>query len=188
MNYNAIYICGTDEYGTATEIKAIEEGMTPKEICDKYHTKHKAIYEWFDIDTELFGRTSTPKHETITQEIYKGLRDSKNTFEQTTRQQFCEKCDRFLADRFVAGTCPHCGYDDARGDQCDKCGKLIDAVELKDPKCKVNKTCQGIPIIKESKHIFIDLAKIKPDLQKWCSEQSKEWSSNARVFTEAYLK
>ena len=84
MGYNSIYICGTDEYGTATEIKAIDEGLTPEQICNKYHHIHKDIYEWFDIDTELFGRTSTPKHTKITQDIYKGLRDSKNTYEDIT--------------------------------------------------------------------------------------------------------
>jgi methionyl-tRNA synthetase len=75
MGYNTIYICGTDEYGTATETKAIQEGLTPQEICDKYHSIHKGIYEWFDIDTEYFGRTSTPKHTQITQDIFKGLRE-----------------------------------------------------------------------------------------------------------------
>jgi methionyl-tRNA synthetase len=73
MGYNSIYICGTDEYGTATETKAIEEGLTPQQICDKYHQIHKAIYEWFDIDTELFGRTSTPKQTEICQQIFLDL-------------------------------------------------------------------------------------------------------------------
>ena len=82
MGYNSIYICGTDEYGTATETKAIEEGMTPREICDKYHTIHKRIYEWFDCDTELFGRTSTPKHTVITQDIFKALQECGNTYEE----------------------------------------------------------------------------------------------------------
>ena len=87
-----------------------------------------------------------------------------------TRQQYDPVKEMFLADRFVAGTCPHCGYDDARGDQCDKCGKLIDAVELINPRSLISKDQTVTPIIKESKHIFIDLAKIKPELQKWCSE------------------
>ena len=82
MGYNTIYVCGTDEYGTATETKAIQEGLTPKQICDKYHEIHKGIYEWFDIDTEIFGRTSTQKHTEITQDIFKALRDQGNTFEK----------------------------------------------------------------------------------------------------------
>merc|ERR1711935_394384 len=99
-NYNTIFICGTDEYGTATETKAIEENLTPEQICQKYHTIHKKIYEWFDCDTELFGRTSTPVQTKITQEIFMALRAAENTFEKVVEQQYCPKCQQFLADRF----------------------------------------------------------------------------------------
>lgn len=184
--YNTVYICGTDEYGTATETKAIEEGLTPREICDKYHAIHNRIYEWFDIDTELFGRTSTPKHTGITQEIFNALREQGNTYEEVVEQQYCLSCDRFLADRFVHGECPMCHYYDARGDQCDGCGKLIDATELIKPKCKL---CGKQPEVRSSKHIFIDLARITPDLQKWVAKQQVEgeWSYNATFFTNNLL-
>jgi len=86
MNYNAIYICGTDEYGTATETKAIEEGLTPHQICDKYSAIHKRIYEWFDIDTDLFGRTSTPKQTEITQSIFLALQKEGKTYEEEVQQ------------------------------------------------------------------------------------------------------
>lgn len=86
MGYNAIYVCGTDEYGTATETKAIEEGLTPQQICDKYHAIHKKIYEWFDCDTEIFGRTSTPKQTKITQDIFLALQNQGNTYEEVVKQ------------------------------------------------------------------------------------------------------
>lgn len=86
MGYNTIFVCGTDEYGTATETKAIEEGLTPRQICDKYHEIHKKVYEWFDCDTELFGRTSTPVQTEITQDIFNHLKDAGNTYEEEVRQ------------------------------------------------------------------------------------------------------
>lgn len=113
---------GTDEYGTATERKALEEGLTPKEICDKYHAIHAQIYEWFNIKFDQFGRTTTPQQTEIAQDIYLKLEKNGWSTEKPTRELYCEFHKKFLADRFVEGTCPkpNCGYDDARGDQCDK--------------------------------------------------------------------
>lgn len=98
---------------------------------------------------------------------------------------YCPDCERFLADRFVVGICPHCGADDCRGDQCDACTKLINAVELINPRCKFRKGCTATPIIKSSNHIFIDLPKITPELEAWIQKQSIDgnWSNNARDFT-----
>ena len=114
--HNAIYICGTDEYGTATETKAMQEGVTPQEICDRYHALHKKIYDWFDCDFDHFGRTTTPKQTEITQDIFLALSKNGNTYEEVVDQQYCMKCKRFLADRFVRGECPMCHYNDAKGD------------------------------------------------------------------------
>ena len=119
MGYNTLYVCGTDEYGTATEVKALEEGKTPKEICDHYHTIHKQIYEWFDCDFDKFGRTITEWQTKITQDIFNKLQDRKFTYEETVEQLYDVQKEMFLADRFVSGTFPLCGFHDARGDQCD---------------------------------------------------------------------
>eukprot|EP00026_Physarum_polycephalum_P007782 Phypoly_transcript_07848.p1 GENE.Phypoly_transcript_07848~~Phypoly_transcript_07848.p1 ORF type:complete len:257 (-),score=16.58 Phypoly_transcript_07848:817-1587(-) len=123
--YNTLYICGTDEYGTATETKALQEGTTPRAICDKYHKLHAEIYEWFNISFDKFGRTSTDDQTRITQDIFKKLHKNGYTFTDDVDQLYCPTCNMYLADRYVEGTCPHCGYDDARGDQCDKCQKLL---------------------------------------------------------------
>ncbi|VDL60801.1 unnamed protein product [Hymenolepis diminuta] len=133
--YNVLLICGTDEYGTATETKAMTEGLTPQQITDKYHVIHRQIYDWFDIHFDHFGRTSTPLHTEITQEVFKELYDNGYISEASVDQLYCEHCERFLADRFVEGNCPYCKADDARGDQCDACGKLINTVELIKPRC-----------------------------------------------------
>ena len=162
--YNSIYVCGTDEYGTATETKAIQEGLTPQQICDKYHQVHKTIYDWFGIDFDIFGRTTTPLQTEIAQNIFLKLHEKHETLENDVDQSFCESCNRFLADRFVLGTCPSCSYTNARGDQCDSCGKLLNPEELIDAKCFL---CSTSPKIKTSRHVFINLPNIKDRLENW---------------------
>eukprot|EP00731_Ephydatia_muelleri_P037950 Em0608g3a len=185
--YNCLYVCGTDEYGTATETKAIEEGLTPQEICTKYFKIHADIYNWFNIDFDIFGRTSTSEQTRISQDIFWKLNQKGFVTEDSVIQLKCEKCDRFLADRFVEGTCPHCAYTDARGDQCDKCGQLIDPIELKSPRCKI---CSGEPKVRSSKHLFLDLPTLTPTLQQWyeAAHVKGSWSSNAIQITSSWLK
>lgn len=186
-NYNTLYISGTDEYGTATETKALEENLTPREICDKYFKLHSEIYQWFQISFDHFGRTTTQQQTIIAQDIFWRLHKRGYMVEDSTNQQLCEKCDRFLADRFVEGTCPLCGYDDARGDQCDACGKLINAIELKSPRCKL---CKTTPVVKMSKHLFLDLPKLQGQLEEWFEKSSCGglWTNNATVITQSWLK
>lgn len=185
--YDTLYICGTDEYGTATETKAIEEKKTPRELCDYYYKEHSKIYDWFKIDFDKFGRTSNQECTEITQQLFKEL--DKNGFikEHTNKQLFCPKCQRFLADRYVNGTCPKCGYKGARGDQCDDCGSLLDPTELLEPKCA---TCGSTPEIRETKHLYIDLPSIAKNLDSWMSKASVEgkWSENAINITKAWIR
>ncbi|XP_064594785.1 methionine--tRNA ligase, cytoplasmic-like isoform X2 [Liolophura sinensis] len=186
-NYNSLYICGTDEYGTATETKAMEEGITPQEICDKYNKLHKEIYEWFNIGFDYFGRTSTNQQTEIAQDIFWKLYNRQLIIKDSIEQLFCNICERFLADRFVEGTCPLCGYEDARGDQCDKCGKLINAVELKTPRCKM---CSASPSVKSTQHLFLDLPKIEPELSRHLNRvfTSGTWTSNSKTITNSWIR
>ncbi|KAL7891665.1 hypothetical protein AOLI_G00011410 [Acnodon oligacanthus] len=185
--WNLLYVCGTDEYGTATENKAREEGLTPQEICDKYHAVHSSIYKWFQIDFDYFGRTTTERQTEIAQDIFWRLHERGYLLEDTVEQLRCENCQRFLADRFVEGVCPHCRYPEARGDQCDKCGRLINAVELKEPQCKV---CQQTPEIRSSKHLFLDLPKLEGELEQWLEKStgSGDWTLNAKHITRSWLR
>ncbi|XP_054262905.1 methionine--tRNA ligase, cytoplasmic-like [Macrosteles quadrilineatus] len=183
--WNTLYISGTDEYGTATETKALEEGLTPRQICDKYFTIHRDIYQWFNIQFDLFGRTTTPQQTEVVQELFLLCHKNGYTCTQTMDQLLCEKCDRYLADRFVEGTCPKCGYEDARGDQCDKCGQLINAPELIKPRCKV---CGNTPVLRQAQQLFLDLPKIAPRLQKWVDSTSSGWTANAEMITKSWLK
>nr|XP_055070066.1 methionine--tRNA ligase, cytoplasmic isoform X1 [Misgurnus anguillicaudatus] len=185
--WNLLYVCGTDEYGTATENKAREEGLTPKEICDKYHDIHASVYKWFQIDFDFFGRTTTQRQTEIAQDIFWRLHERDFLLEETVEQLRCENCQRFLADRFVEGVCPYCRYPEARGDQCDKCGRLINAVELRNPQCK---TCKETPVIKSSKHLFLNLPKLEGELETWLDQStgSGDWTSNARQITRSWLR
>jgi len=184
-DYNTLYICGTDEYGTATETKAIEEGLTPQQICDKYFQLHQQVYDWFGISFDHFGRTTTANQTKIAQDIFLKLHQNNYLLEDTMKQLLCEKCKIFLADRFVEGTCPYCAYDDARGDQCDKCGKLMNAIDLQKPRCKL---CATTPVEKTSKHLFLDLPQLSEKLVSWLNSASGEWTHNARVIANAWIK
>lgn len=184
-NYNVLYTSGTDEYGTATETKALAEGVSPQEICDKYNRLHNDIYKWFNISFDFFGRTSTALQTKIAQDIFWKIHKNGYFLEDTVDQLQCVECKRFLADRFVEGTCPYCKYEDARGDQCDACGKLINAVDLINPKCK---QCGSSPILRTSKHVFIDLPKIEPQLRDWLKKKEGDnWTQNSRQITKGWL-
>jgi methionyl-tRNA synthetase len=185
--YETLYVCGTDEYGTATETKALEEGITPRELCDRFHVLHRDIYSWFGIAFDKFGRTSTPRQTEIVQSIFKDLDAAGLIKQQTIEQLYCDSCARFLADRYVRGTCPSCGYDGARGDQCENCGKLLDPTELKEPKCS---TCGATPRPKATTHLYIDLPAIKPKLEAWMKEASVRgfWANNAVQMTQAWIR
>ena len=185
--YETLYICGTDEYGTATETRALEEGITPKELCDRYYRIHRDIYSWFNIAFDRFGRTSTPKQTEITQHIFKKLDESGYITEQTTSQLYCETCRRFLADRYVVGICPSCGYQGARGDQCESCGTLHDPTDLIKPACGV---CKGTPVLRDTRHLYIDLPAILPKLKAWMEKASVTgfWARNAVQMTNARIR
>lgn len=179
-----IYICGTDEHGTTTETIALKEGLSPQEICDKYYTKHKEIYEWFNISFDHFGRTSTQFQHNITQDIFLKAYDNGYIFEKDLDQTYCPKCKKFLADRFVEGTCPHCGSNNARGDQCEDCSKVLDAKELIDPICTL---CGATAEIRTSRHLFLDLPQLSDKLKGWI-ESKNNWSQNAKNFSLGWIK
>jgi methionyl-tRNA synthetase len=185
--YETLYVCGTDEYGTATETRAIEEGVSPKELCDRYFVIHDDIYKWFNIAFDKFGRTSTPEQTEIVQSIFKGCDRQGYIKEGSIEQLYCTSCRRFLADRFVRGTCPHCGYEDARGDQCESCGKLLDPTDLVKPRCG---TCGAEPEVRETHHLYLDLPAILPKLQSWMSEASVQgfWARNAIQMTNSWIR
>lgn len=185
--YETLYICGTDEYGTATETRAREGGITPRELCDRYNTVHTDIYRWFNIAFDRFGRTSTDWHTKITQHIFLKLYENGYISEHTIEQLYSESSEMFLADRYVRGTCPHCGYEEARGDQCENCGKLLDPSDLINPRSALD---GSTPVMRETKHLYINLPAIRPRLEAWLKEVSEKgrWARNAVQMTNAWIR
>ncbi len=185
--YETLYVCGTDEYGTASETRALQEGVSPRELCDHYHKIHAEIYKWFNISFDHFGRTSTPQQTEIVQHIFNEVDKHGYITEREMEQLYCPKCGRFLADRYVHGTCPHCGSEKARGDQCDSCQSLLDPTELIEPHCSV---CGSTPVLKKTRHLYIDLPKALPLLKAWIDKASVEgfWSKNAVQVTQSWIR
>jgi methionyl-tRNA synthetase len=147
------------------------------------------VYEWFDISFDIFGRTSSPQQTEVCQDIFLKLLDNNWLSENTMQQLYCNSCQRFLADRLVEGYCPTegCNYDSARGDQCEKCGKLLNSTELVNPKCKV---CGSTPCVRDTDHLFLELPLLREKLEKYIDETSLtgSWSQNAIHATNAWLK
>lgn len=186
--FETLYICGTDEYGTATETKALEEGITPKELCDRFHVIHRDIYSWFQIAFDKFGRTSAPEQTEITQQMFLDLDARGFILEQTIEQLFLPSKEMFLADRYVRGICPKCGYKEARGDQCESCGSLLEPTELLEPWTTL---APGEKLeVRPTKHLYIDLPQLKDKLEAWIGEASERghWARNAVKMTEAWIR
>ncbi|MFH1174555.1 MAG: methionine--tRNA ligase [archaeon] len=182
---NVISVLGTDEHGTTTETKALELGITAKECCDRFFATHKELYDWFECAFDCFGRTSSKENAEVTLDIFTKLKENGFILEKDVEQMYCEQCKKFLADRFIIGTCPYCSFDDAKGDQCDKCNKLLEPHELINPRCKV---CGTTPVKKSTKHLYIDLPKLTPKLTDWMLTVRDSWSENAVTTTEAWMK
>ncbi|POS78966.1 methionyl-tRNA synthetase [Diaporthe helianthi] len=202
--YQTLFVCGSDEYGTATETKALEEGLTPQQLCDKYHRIHKEIYDWFNIGFDVFGRTPTEHQTRITQDIFKKLWGNGFILEREEFQPFCSHPDhnKFLADRFVEGECSICHDQGARGDQCDKCGRVLDPFQpeldvassdsttdnatgwLINPRCKVHGTP---PERRKTRHLYLRLDKLQHNLEAWFASLKEErlWSANGIQITES---
>ncbi|EMS24164.1 methionyl-tRNA synthetase [Rhodotorula toruloides NP11] len=187
-NHRVLYICGTDEYGTTTEVMAAKEGLSPQALCDKYHKLHADSYQWFEIGFDHFGRTSTPKQTEICQDIFLKLYKNGWLEEHENKQLYCEKDKRFLADRYVEGTCPKCNYDGARGDQCENCSVTYESpLELVNPRCSA---CGTTPNARLTAHLHIKLAELQPQIEEFVKKSSSTgtWSANGKAFTDGWLR
>ncbi len=185
LGHEIIFIGGSDEHGTPIEVAAEKLGVTPKELCDKYYEVHKEIYSWLDISYDNFSRTSLPEHHKTTQEFFMKIYEHGYVSEGKLRLPYCESCNRVLPDRYVEGTCPKCGYENARGDQCERCSALLNPDELIDAKCVI---CGGKPIMKEIKHLFLNLDKLQPELKKWIESKQEVWSPQVYNMAMGWIK
>ena len=181
--HDVIYICGTDEHGAPISIRAEAEGKTPQEIVDFYHQNILDSFRAVEIEFDNFSGTARAEHHRLSAEFFLGLLAQNKINTKTTQQSYCEHDNRFLPDRYVEGECPHCKSADARGDQCDECGKLIDANLLVNPRCKI---CGNTPIIKETTHWFLDLPAFSEQLKVWL-ENKPNWKDNVTKFILSWI-
>ncbi|MFA5125423.1 MAG: methionine--tRNA ligase [archaeon] len=180
-----LFVLGTDEHGTTAEAKAVEEGLTPRQLVDKYFAIHKNIYDWFETSYDCLGRTSSKENAEITKHIFLKLHENGFLIEKETEQLYSENAKKFLSDRFVEGECPFCHSKGARGDQCDACGNLLDQKDLINP---ISKLDGSKPVMKKTKHIYIDLPKLEPELRKWIDTKRNTWTTLALNITDQWLK
>ncbi|WP_268034765.1 methionine--tRNA ligase [Algoriphagus sp. PAP.12] len=183
---DVLYVCGSDEHGVAITIKAKKEGKTPQEVVDFYHSMMKNSFEQFGISFDHYSRTSAPIHHETAQEFFKDLYEKGEFLEQSTEQYYDEEAGQFLADRYIEGTCPKCGFEHAYGDQCERCGSSLSPTELINPKSKLS---GGTPVLKETKHWFLDLARYQPFLKKWILEEhAEDWKNNVLGQCRSWLE
>jgi len=178
-----LMVSGSDQHGTPITIKAEQLGKKPEEIVNLYHQQFLDSWQKLGISFDLFTRTGTANHAEVSHDFFLTLLDKGYIYKATVSQPFCPRCQRFLSDRYIEGICPYCRFSEARGDQCDGCGKPLTPAELIDPRCKL---CAATPQFKDSEHFFFRLSAFQDRLSAWVSEQS-QWRPNVYNLTQRYL-
>ena len=172
---DVLWVCGSDEHGVPITLKAKKENINPQDVVDKYHGIIKKSFEELGISFDIYSRTSSKIHHETASEVFKTINTKNGFIEKTTEQFYDSEANQFLADRYITGTCPHCGYEKAYGDQCEKCGTSLNATELINAKSAVT---GAIPELKDTKHWFLPLDTYEPFLKEWILEGHKEWKPN----------
>ena len=181
---DVIMIGGSDEHGVPITLKARKEGVSPQDIVDRYHKIIKDSFEELGISFDIYSRTTSEIHRKTASDFFRTLYDKGEFIEKTSMQYYDEEAGQFLADRYIVGTCPHCGNPQAYGDQCEKCGTSLSADELIDPRSAIG----GSKLVKkETKHWYLPLDKWEPVLRKWILEEHKEWKPNVYGQCKSWL-
>jgi methionyl-tRNA synthetase len=181
-----VWVCGSDEHGAAITLRAKKEGISPQEIVDRYHAQIKDTFVRLGLHFDIYHRTTEPLHHQTSQEFFTALHEKGEFIEKTTEQFYDEAYDQFLADRYVTGTCPVCGNENAYGDQCERCGSSLNATDLKDPKSVLS---GETPVLRETKHWYLPLDKYQPWLEEWLLEGKKGiWKNNVYGQCSSWLK
>lgn len=180
-----LYVCGSDEHGVAITISAEKEKTTPKDIIDKYHTANKDAFEKFGMSFDIYSRTSIESHHKIAKEFFADFLEKGLLIEKEEEQFYDEKAKMFLPDRYVEGTCPHCGYDKARGDQCDNCSAYYNQIELINPKSIVT---GDIPVVKKTTHWYFKFQELQDFLENYIESHKNDWKDNVLQQSRSWLK
>ena len=178
------FVGGSDEHGVPITIKAKKEGVTPQDIVDRYHNIIKDSFAELGISFDVYGRTTSETHRKTASDFFRRLYEKGEFVEKSSMQLYDEEAGQFLADRYVTGTCPHCGNEKAYGDQCEKCGTSLNATDLINPKSAIT---GNTPVLKETFHWFLPLDKWEPKLREWILEEHKEWKPNVYGQCKSWL-
>ncbi|MBM3256149.1 MAG: methionine--tRNA ligase, partial [Candidatus Moranbacteria bacterium] len=183
--HKVLMVSGSDCHGTPIEVKAEQGKTTPQKIVERYDREfNRTLLKGLDFSYDLFTKTANPFHYKQVQELFLDLLKKGYIYKKTQSLPYCDKCQRFLPDRYIEGKCPQCDFPEARGDQCDNCGSILDAKELISPRCKI---CGRKPIWKDSVHFFLKLSAFEKKLLDWANK-SRGWRPNARNFTLKFLE
>ncbi len=178
-----LMVSGSDQHGTPVTVTAEEEGLSPKETAEKYHRINSKALNDLNVDFSLFTYTMNETHKRVVRDIFKTLYEKDHIYLDSMETFYCPNCERSLPDRYVIGTCPECGQEDVKGDQCDECGTLLDPEELLDPKCK---HCGEEPELRESEHFFLKLSNFQQVLKDYLKDKD-HWKNNVLNFTQSWL-
>ncbi|MEW2451314.1 methionine--tRNA ligase [Streptomyces parvulus] len=183
--HEVLYICATDEHGTPAELAAKEQGVPVAEFCASAHDAQKAVYDGFALAFDYFGRSSSPQNVEITQHFARRLNENGFIEERAIRQVYSPADGRFLPDRYVEGTCPHCGYDKARGDQCENCTRVLDPTDLIEPRSAISGSTDLE--VRETKHLFLLQSKLQHEVEEWVARHEEEWPQLAASIARKWL-
>ncbi len=181
---DVISICGSDEHGVPITLKARKEGITPQEVVDRYHEMNKKAFEDFGIAFDIYSRTSNKIHYETASGFFRKLYDQGEFIEKSANQYYDEEAGCFLADRYITGTCPHCGNENAYGDQCEKCGTSLSPTDLINPRSTISGSA---PVMRETLHWYLPLDKYEPWIRKWILEEHTEWKTNVYGQCKSWL-
>ena len=185
LGKDVAFICGSDEHGIPITIRAKKEGVTPQDIVDQYHEIIKKSFQDLGISFDEYSRTTSPKHKEVSQDFFTTLYNKDKFIEETSEQYFDEQANEFLADRYIVGTCPNCGNENAYGDQCEKCGSTLSPSELINPKSMLS---GNVPILKETKNWYLPLNDYEDFLNEWIIEGHKnDWKPNVYGQVKSWL-
>ncbi|MFD8608777.1 methionine--tRNA ligase [Streptomyces sp. NPDC059631] len=183
--HEVLYICATDEHGTPAELAAKERGIPVAEFCAQAHDAQKAVYDGFSLAFDYFGRSSSPENVEITQHFARRLHENGFIEERAIRQVYSPADGRFLPDRYVEGTCPHCGYDKARGDQCENCTRVLDPTDLINPRSAISGSTDLE--VRETKHLFLLQSKLQHEVEEWVARHEDRWPQLASSIARKWL-
>ncbi|MEU1666574.1 methionine--tRNA ligase [Streptomyces sparsogenes] len=183
--HDVLYICATDEHGTPAELAAKEAGLPVDEFCAQQHDAQKAVYDGFGLAFDYFGRSSSSQNVEITQTVARELKANGFIEERSIRQVYSNADGRFLPDRYIEGTCPHCGYDKARGDQCENCTRVLDPTDLINPRSAISGSSDLE--VRETKHLFLLQSKLAGEVAAWVDEHGKDWPTLASSIARKWL-